>query len=115
MDSPKRPINNHEAYHAHVYFDESTLDTAKHLHQKIQQNFPLKLGRIHERPVGPQTMWSYQVLFFNADFDRFIPWLDEERKTLNVLVHASIGDDLADHTKHAYWLGDTVELDLRGF
>jgi len=27
-------------------------------------------------------------------------------------VHALTGDDLADHTTYAYWLGDAVELDL---
>ncbi|MGF1706728.1 DOPA 4,5-dioxygenase family protein [Enterovibrio baiacu] len=114
MDSPRKPINLHKAYHAHVYFDANTLDAAKRLYEKTQNAFSLKLGRIHERPVGPHTMWSYQVLFFDTDFDNFIPWLDEQRDTLNVLVHASTGDDLADHTQHAYWLGNAVALDLSG-
>ncbi|WP_413616362.1 DOPA 4,5-dioxygenase family protein [Halomonas cupida] len=28
--------------------------------------------------------------------------------------HALTGDDLADHTKYAYWLGDSVEVNLDG-
>lgn len=53
--------------------------------------------------------------FTHDDFDRFIPWLDQHRGDLSVLVHADTGDDLADHTTHAYWLGDAVALDLRQF
>ncbi|WP_232821151.1 DOPA 4,5-dioxygenase family protein [Oceanimonas marisflavi] len=53
--------------------------------------------------------------FTHADFDRFIPWLDQHRGELSVLVHADTGDNLADHTTHACWLDDAVELDLRMF
>ena len=34
---------------------------------------------------------------------------------LTVLVHGLTGDDLADHTEHAAWLGEPVELDLSVF
>lgn len=60
-------------------------------------------------------MWSYQVLFSCDDFDHFIPWLDQQRGELSVLVHADSGDNLADHTLHAYWLGNEVALDLSCF
>ncbi|EGQ7997924.1 DOPA 4,5-dioxygenase family protein [Vibrio vulnificus] len=115
MNSPKRPINEHDAYHAHVYFDANTLDFATSLCQRIGENFSLRVGRMYKKPVGPHTMWSCQVLFTRSDFDSFIPWLDENRGSLSVLIHADSGDELADHTKYAYWLGDEVELDLRGF
>ncbi|MDV2857518.1 MULTISPECIES: DOPA 4,5-dioxygenase family protein [Oceanimonas] len=115
MINPKRPINNHDAYHAHIYFDASTLAFATALCQRIAKEFSLEVGRIHQKPVGPHTLWSCQVKFTHADFDRFIPWLDQHRGELSVLVHADTGDDLADHTTHAYWLGDAVELNLSIF
>ncbi len=115
MSNPKRPVNVHEAYHAHVYFDESTLAFATQLCEKAGDIFSLKVGRIHQRPVGPHTMWSCQIIFFNTDFDQFISWLDQNRGDLTVLVHGNTGDAKADHTSYAYWLGDEVALDLRGF
>jgi DOPA 4,5-dioxygenase len=115
MTSIKRPINDHNYYHAHVYFDADTLSTATALCQTAGDKFRLKVGRVHQKPVGPHTMWSCQILFKNTDFERLIPWLDAERKGLSILVHADTGDDLADHTRFAYWLGEEVALDLRGF
>lgn len=115
MSSPKRPMNEHDKYHAHVYFDASTLEVAEKLCQQIGDNFSLKVRQIHQNPIGPHTMGSFQVLFTNLDFDFFIPWLDQYRGELSVLVHADTGDNLADHTKYAYWLGEEVKLDLRRF
>ncbi|WP_047047040.1 DOPA 4,5-dioxygenase family protein [Vibrio mexicanus] len=115
MNQLQKPINVHRAYHAHIYFNQDTLALATELHHKIQSQFDLRLGRIITQPIGPHTQWSFQVLFTREDFERFIPWLDENRGSLNVLVHADTGNDLDDHTLYAYWLGDEVNLDLRGF
>ncbi|MCJ2376722.1 DOPA 4,5-dioxygenase family protein [Vibrio sp. ZSDZ34] len=115
MVNGKRPVNQHDAYHAHVYFGPDTLDFATKLCQQAGKTFSLAVGRAHQKPVGPHTMWSCQILFTKDDFDSFIPWLDSHRGSLSVLIHADTGDDRADHTTYAYWLGDVVELDLRGF
>ena len=29
MKKTKRPVNTHKAYHAHIYFDDATKDTAR--------------------------------------------------------------------------------------
>ncbi|OXY82163.1 DOPA 4,5-dioxygenase family protein [Oceanimonas doudoroffii] len=111
----RAPVNQYDAYHAHVYFDAHTLAFATELCQRIANEFSLEVGRIHQKPVGPHTRWSCQVKFTHADFDRFIPWLERHRGTLSVLVHADTGDDLADHTTHAYWLGEAVALNVQMF
>lgn len=115
MNNPKRPINIHKGYHAHVYFDQETLGFASELCKEAGEKFGLKVGRVHQKLVGPHTKWSCQITFSHKDFDEFIPWLDENRGRLSVLVHALTGDNLADHTKYAYWLGDSVEINLHGF
>ncbi len=114
MSPPKRPINIHKGYHAHVYFDQETLAFASELCTEAGEKFGLKVGRIHQRLVGPHTRWSCQITFGYKSFDEFIPWLDEHRENLSVLVHALTGDDLKDHTKYAYWLGDSIEINLDG-
>ncbi|MGF1683841.1 DOPA 4,5-dioxygenase family protein [Photobacterium minamisatsumaniensis] len=105
----------HDQYHAHVYFDKDSLVVATKLCNEAGEKFGLKVGRVHQKAVGPHTKWSCQILFGNESFDDLIPWLDTRRQNLSVLVHGVTGDDLADHTKYAYWLGDSVELDLSGF
>ena len=111
---PKRPVNAHEAYHAHIYFDAGTLPLIEELTGEIASKFGLKVGRIHQKLVGPHTRWSVQILFSHRDFDEFIPWLDQKRQNLSVLVHGQTGDAIIDHTDYAYWLGNSVAIDLNG-
>lgn len=115
MKEIKRPINIHNAYHAHVYFNDESKTMAKKLCEQAGERFSLKIGSFHEKLVGPHPCWSCQITFSQRDFDRFIPWLDEERGNLSILVHALTGDNLKDHTDFAYWLGQPEELNLSLF
>ncbi len=115
MKEIKRPVNSHKAYHAHVYFEQETLAFATELCEKAGELFNLKVGRVHEKLVGPHPKWSCQITFGSKHFDEFVPWLDRNRAGLTVLIHALTGNDLEDHTKYAYWLGDSVELNLSMF
>ena len=112
MTETKRPVNSHKAYHAHIYFDEGTTSHARMLCEQSGEKFGLKVGRFHERPIGPQPCWSCQVTFGTKDFEAYISWLEENRAGLTILVHALTGDDYKDHTEFAYWLGEAVELNL---
>lgn len=53
MENPKRPINAHANYHAHVYFDADSLDFATKLCHQAGDKFDLQVGRVHQRNVGP--------------------------------------------------------------
>ncbi|MDB5751774.1 MAG: Dopa 45-dioxygenase [Ramlibacter sp.] len=112
---PRRPVNVHAAYHAHVYFDEGTVTQARALCEEAGRRFRLSVGRVHERNVGPHPRWSCQLAFAADQFDALVPWLDANRQGLDVFVHGLSGDDLRDHTEHAYWLGNDWPLDLRMF
>ena len=112
----QRPQNLHSKYHAHVYFDdERTTEQARALCEEAARQFDVVMGRVHQKLVGPHPHWSCQLAFDSAQFDRLIPWLDVHRNGLNVLVHPSTGDSLADHTTHASWLGEPSELNLARF
>ena len=115
MHRSNPPINVHEHYHAHLYFDQASLDFATELCLKAGDLFTLKVGGIHQKPIGPHPQWSCQITFSSDDFEAFIPWLKDHRQGLSVLVHGLTGDNLKDHTEYAYWLGDEVELNLALF
>src|SRR5699024_7451167 len=40
-------------WHAHVYFDVGTVEQARQLCEAAAARFAVKMGRVHERPVGP--------------------------------------------------------------
>lgn len=109
---PKRPVNVHGAYHAHIYFGPETVEQARALVKEAGERFRVAVGRVHEQLVGPHPAWSVQLAFSQREFDALIPWLDERRGSLDVLVHGVTGDDMVDHTDYAYWLGNEWKLDL---
>ena len=113
--APRRPENVYERYHAHVYFDAQTIDRARALCERVAAECAVAMGRVHERAVGPHPFWSCQLAFDRAQFDAVIGRLEKERQGLNVFVHGLTGNDYADHTDHAMWLGDAAVLDLAMF
>ena len=99
-------------YHAHLYFDADTIETAKEVAENISQKFELPVGRFHEQNVGPHPRWSVQITIERNKFGRSIPWLMKNRQGLTIFIHPMTGDDLKDHTDHALWMGEMLELNL---
>jgi DOPA 4,5-dioxygenase len=99
-------------WHAHVYFDGATREAAWALRERIERSFDIRMGRFHEKPVGPHPRFSYQVHFENAQLAPLISWLALNRGGLTVLVHPNTGQDLEDHRDRAIWLGESVPLAL---
>ena len=101
-----------KGYHAHVYFDGATVSRARAVCEQAAALFPLKMGRVHERPVGPHPDWSCQLAFKAELFSQVVPWLMLNRDNLVVFVHPLSGNDLVDHRDRAMWMGAIRPLDL---
>lgn len=99
-------------FHAHVYFDTASHDTAARVREGLGARFDVRLGRWHDKPIGPHPKSMYQVAFLPAQFDQVVPWLMLNREGLDILIHPTTGDDVADHVDHALWLGEKLELDI---
>ncbi len=112
MDNPDAPTPTIHGFHAHVYFDAGTLVQARALCTAAAQRFPLKMGRVHEKPVGPHPDWSCQLAFKPALFGELIPWLALRRGGLVVFIHPISDNDLLDHRDRALWMGAVRPLDL---
>ena len=102
-------------WHAHVYFDAPSRDAAWTLREIVAGQFGerIKLGRFHERPIGPHPVWSYQIAFVPAEFAAIVGWLALNHGELDVFIHPNTGDELRDHRDCALWLGHDHVLDLR--
>ena len=107
--------NNFSQYHAHIYFDAQSENTASSLRERIENELKMPVGRFHTKLVGPHTKWSFMVAFKQNQFDTFTRWLAENRHDLSILIHADTGDDYVDHTKHVSWLGSPIDIDVSKF
>jgi DOPA 4,5-dioxygenase len=102
-------------FHSHIYYDASTIAKARLLCEAAAQMFPLRLGRMHEQPVGPHPDWSCQLAYAPEVFGRLVPWLALNRGELVVFTHPETGDELIDHRDHALWMGAVRPLNLAIF
>ena len=98
------------SYHAHLYYDESTILEAKNIREQCGKIFDLELGRLHEKEVGPHPRWSCQISVPVSKFGEVIPWLCIHRGNVDVFVHPLTVDELWDHTQGVIWLGKSYSL-----
>lgn len=108
-------ISSIEKYHAHVYFDESTVRRAKALCSEAGKKFLAQVGRMHHKPIGPHPSWSCQLAFDRSNHTDLLTWLALNRNGLTILIHPLTGNDLLDHTDYASWMGEPQALNLDAF
>lgn len=101
-----------ENFHAHVYYDAGTRPAALKLCDEAGKKFGVKVGRMHDNPVGPHPRGSCQLTIANEQFGIVMPWLVLTRGALTVFAHAQTGNALKDHTDHVIWLGPSETLKL---
>lgn len=109
------PAPTIESFHAHVYYDAETRAEAEKLCAAAGQRFGIKVGRMHDNPVGPHPRGSCHLTVPPDRFAEVVPWLVLNRGTLTVFTHAQTGDALKDHTDHVIWLGPSERLELSQF
>ena len=104
-----------EKYHAHVYFDESTVEQAQLLCEEAGKQFKVTVGRMHHKLIGPHPCWSCQLAFDRSNHTDLLTWLALNRKGLKILIHPLTGNNLKDHTDYASWMGEPQALKLEVF
>jgi len=99
-------------YHSHIYFNQESMEQAQTLAKRLEEKFAVDIGRFWEKPVGPHPRWSVQIAYEANKFGRVVPYLMKNRDGLTVFTHPLTGDDYTDHTDHALWMGELLELKL---
>lgn len=102
-------------FHAHIYYDPAHVEQARALAAAVQQRFPVAVGHFHMQPVGPHPRGSVQLTVPTDTFGDVAQFLALNRGSLTIFAHAETGEDLADHTRHVIWFGDSEPLDLSIF
>ena len=102
-------------FHAHIYYDPEEVDRAKALAAAAQSRFPIAVGHFHLKPVGPHPRGSVQLTVPRDLFGDVAQFLALNRGELTIFAHAETGDDVADHTRHVIWFGESEPLNLSIF
>jgi DOPA 4,5-dioxygenase len=106
-----QPIDTIRSYHAHIYFaGAEQRRAAETLREEIAQRFTVRIGRWHDRLVGPHMRPMYQLAFLPEEFPLLVPWLMINRRGLAVLIHPNTGRPKSDHLTHALWLGEILDI-----
>ena len=104
-----------ENFHAHVYYDPPEHAEALKLCEEAGRRLGVKIGRMHDNPVGPHPRGSCQLTIERAQLAEALPWLVLNRGKFTVFTHAQTGNALRDHTQHVIWLGPSETLKLDQF
>jgi DOPA 4,5-dioxygenase len=102
-------------FHAHIYYDAGEVELAKQLAAAAQERFGVPVGHFHLGPVGPHPRGSVQLTVPAERFGDVAQWLVLNRGALTIFAHANTGDDIADHTSHVIWFGESEPLNLSIF
>lgn len=93
-----------KGYHAHIYFDASTLEQARAMCEEAALLFGVTQGR-STSARSARTRTERQLAFGPELITVMLPWLALNRHGLVVFLHPETGHDLLDHTDHAIWMG----------
>ena len=104
-----------ENFHAHVYYDPPEHADALKLCERAGKTFGVKVGRMHDIPVGPHPRGSCQLTIEKEQLAEVLPWLVLNRGKFTIFTHAQTGNALKDHTQHVIWLGPSETLKLDQF
>lgn len=100
-------------FHAHVYFDRDSRDSAIALQGAFTKFAPVGV-RVYppiDRPIGPHPTPMFEIDFNHAHFHAVVTWLMLNHGEHSVLVHPITGDDMKDHFEFPIWIGKVQTLD----
>eukprot|EP01089_Gocevia_fonbrunei_P021292 TRINITY_DN820_c0_g2_i1.p1 TRINITY_DN820_c0_g2~~TRINITY_DN820_c0_g2_i1.p1 ORF type:complete len:105 (-),score=11.45 TRINITY_DN820_c0_g2_i1:92-406(-) len=81
-------------YDVHLYYDMNTRSSAEQIHTDTKQLFPdVPIYNMVDREVGPHTSPMWEAHLVNeAQFHRYLTWLDANIGSHSALVHPNTKD-----------------------
>ena len=123
-DEPSCVLKERNPYDVHVYYSTAEeRKAAMELRTKMHQRFGdrMRFYPPKDRPIGPHPVPMWEADFGGYEHRHNRTMVRDFLRThnpseLSVLVHPhSVDGDYADHTEHAFWAGEVLELRIRGW
>jgi len=116
-------LKKRNPYDVHVYYTNQSQQRveAMALRQLMTDTFPwMNFYNPKDRPIGPHPLPMWEADFGAYDnrnrLGEVYALLKKEHGNLSVLIHPhSIDGDYEDHTRHALWFGEVLELRIGGW
>lgn len=102
-------------FHAHIYFEPNTRESASALREKAEIELKqkiLNISRLIDRPIGPHPKPMFEIDFKEEDLGALYIWLREHHGPHSVLIHKNVSPEIPEHTIFATWIGTCLPLDL---
>lgn len=103
-------------YHAHIYYTVAQRPQALALQYQLKalsEHTPeVEVYPLVDRCVGPHLQPMFEVAFTRAQYDTWLPLIEQVRGELPVLIHPLTPNQWANHGELARWLGQQLPLDL---
>ena len=111
------------SYDVHTYWNNNSEEERKYaweLRQKVEKEFAqeieagdIRIYKFWDKPIGPHPINMWEIDFKKPElFAKVVSFYQLNHGKLSVLIHPrSDQGALADHTKHALWLGHKQRLD----
>jgi len=125
---PSEPTNftytlkKRNPYDVHVYYaDQPQREEATVLRETMERTFPwMNFYRPKNGPIGPHPIPMWEADFGSYEnrnrLGEVCAFLEREHGNLSVLIHPHSEDgDYADHTRHALWFGEDLDLRISGW
>ena len=118
--------NSHEViqgFHFHTYFLQKNMDEYRKIlkirdlvHNEITSGVmkDCAMGSLHRDPVGPHPIGMFLTCCNVTSVGNAVSFFMKHRTTSSVLLHALTTSELKDHTERAFWLGQSMPLDVAG-
>lgn len=101
-------------FHCHVYYHSHNRDSANSLREAVLQlaGGRLQVSTLSDGTRGPHVMPMFGIHFKPQDLPEVLGFLMKNHGPHSVLLHPETGNELLDHTHHAFWLGEKMPLNL---
>lgn len=112
---PETNLMKFNYYHGHFYFETNTLSSAEIIRQKMLLDLPqiIRVFHLLAKVVGPHPLPMFEFHFRGSDYETVKNWLVKNHGNHSVLIHPLSGDEIADHTTYAEFIGPVLPLNVQ--
>jgi aromatic ring-cleaving dioxygenase len=104
-------------FHFHVYYEPNQRAEAESFRKEVCRvgGAQWMVSSLSDGPRGPHVKAMFGIHVPSDSLVKAMSFIMKNHGSLPVLFHPETGDDVRDHSDHAFWLGEKQPLDFSVF